>query len=213
MTKRINKIIKILVTSDFFLNYGWGLLSPVFAIFLLQNIAQNNPIQAAKIAGLASLFYWIPKSILQIPIGHYLDKNHGDKDDFWCMIMGNFLVGFTPLGFLISSSPWQIYLFQIFHAVGMAATIPSWMAIFTRHIDKGKEALEWSIESTFIGFGAGIAGGIGGLVAAAFGFKVLFISVSIFTFISTVLLLFIRKNLSSQNIPVPRPPIKPFIEP
>jgi MFS family permease len=214
MAKIINKIIKVLITSDFFLNLGWGLVGPVFAIFIVQNITVGSSSEAARVAGFASLSYWAVKSLLQIPIGKYLDKNHGEKDDFWFMVTGTFIAGFIPIGYLFSSAPWHIYLLQMIYAVGMSMAFPSWLAIFTRHIDKGKEALEWGMESTFLGAGAGIAGGVGGIVAATFGFNVVFIFVSGFTFLSSLLLLFIRKDISPKDKETKIvPPIRPFIEP
>lgn len=195
MNKLINKIVGVLVTSDFFLNLGWGLLSPIFAIFILDNITAGDSVKAVEVAGFAALFYWITKSFIEIPIGYVLDKMPGEKDDYWAMTIGLFVVAFVPLGYLISTEPWHIYIFQVMHAVGMAMALPSWLAIFTRHIDKGKEALEWGIESTSIGAGAGIAGGFGGLIAAAFGFKMVFILVSGLTFFSAILLLIIRSNV------------------
>lgn len=208
MLKSINKVIKILIASDFVLNSGWGLLAPVFAIFLVQKIALGSAAEGAKIAGFASLTYWIVKSSLQIPIGGYLDKKRGEKDDFWFMVLGTFLTGLTPFGYLIARFAWHIYAFQTIHAIGMAMVVPSWSAIFTRHIDKGKEAFEWGVESTSLGFGAGIAGAIGGILVALFGFNVIFILVGTFTIISAFLLLLIHKEI------VPRdkifPPIFPF---
>ena len=207
MPKSINKIIKILISSDFILNSGWGLLAPVFAIFLVQKIAAGSPEEGAKIAGFASLIYWIMKSLLQIPIGQYLDKKHGEKDDFFFMVFGTFLTGLTPFGYLISSLPWHIYGCQIIQAIGMAMVIPSWSAIFTRHIDKGKEAFEWGIRSTSLGFGLGISGAIGGILAALFGFKIIFILVGILNIISAFLLLLIHKEIA------PRDEIFPFFPP
>lgn len=213
MSKFVNKIIKILIMSDFFLNLGWGLLSPVFALFILQEITFNNPIKAAEVAGFTALFYWVTKSFIEIPLGRFLDKKDGEKDDFWFMTIGLFIVGLLPLGFLISSQPWHIYVLQIVRAVGMAMTLPSWLAIFTRHIDKGKEAFEWSLETTSIGAGAGIAGGLGGIVASMFGFNVLFYLVSMLTIIAAILLLFIKNNVSLKRdifvIPAERPTVEP----
>lgn len=65
MPKIINKVIKTLIISDFFLNLGWGFLSPIFAIFILERISNGGLAQAAEIAGLSALFYWIPKSFLK----------------------------------------------------------------------------------------------------------------------------------------------------
>ena len=203
---KINKVIKILITSDIFLNSGWGLLAPVFAIFILQNIQGGN----AKVAGFAAMTYWIVKSSLQIPIGKYLDKNHGEKDDLYFLILGTILVGFVPFGYLVSSLPWHIYLCQILQAVGMAMVIPPWDAIFTRHIDKGKEAFEWGLESTTLGFSAGIAGAIGGLLVAFVGFKIVFIMVGSFTFLAAALLFLIRKELIPKTKPsLPTLPFRP----
>jgi len=211
MTKAINKVIKILISSDFVLNSGWGLLGPVFAIFLVEKIAAGSSIEGAKIAGFAALIYWLLKSILQIPIGHYLDKNHGEKDDFWFMVLGTFLAGLSPFGFLVSSSAWHIYVLQALHALGMALVVPSWSAIFTRHIDKGREAFEWGIESTSLGLGAGLGGAIGGIMVALFGFKIIFILVGTLTIISALLLLLIHKEIYPQDklisrIPLPKVP-------
>jgi len=199
MSKIVNKIVKTLIFSDLFLNLGWGLLSPVFAIFILQKIAINGPLEAAEIAGLAALFYWIPKSLFEIPIGIYLDKNHGEKDDFWAMFFGLVTIAFVPIGYIFAYAPWHIYLLQTVYAAGMAVTLPSWMAIFTRHIDKGKEAFEWGMESASIGTGAGIAGGLSGIFVAMLGFQVLFVFVSAFTIFAAVLLLLIRNNVFSRD--------------
>jgi hypothetical protein len=199
MPKLINKVIKTLITSDLFVNLGWGLLSPVFAIFILEKVTNNGPLEAAKIAGLAALFYWIPKSFFEIPIAIYLDKHHGEKDDFWFMIFGNFIVALVPIGYIFSSVPWHIYLLQVIYAIGMAMAIPSWLAIFTRHIDKGKEAFEWGMETSSIGTGAGIAGGLSGILVAMLGFKMLFIFVSGFTIFSTILLLSIKNHVFTRD--------------
>lgn len=213
MPKVFNKIVGALIFSDFFLNLGWGLLSPIFAIFILENVSNMNAAKAAEVAGFAALFYWITKSFLEIPIGRFLDEKHGEKDDFWFMTIGLFIVAFVPIGYIFSTEPWHIYLFQILHAIGMAMALPSWLAIFTRHIDKGKEAFQWSMETTSIGAGAGIAGGIGGIIASILGFKTLFIFVSLLTFIAALLLLSVRKNVFTRDGDGFVPPIKSIVEP
>lgn len=199
MFKTINKVIRVLIINDFFLNSAWGLLGPIFALFIVQNITVGNATEAAKVAGFASLSYWLVKSLLQIPIGRYLDRNHGEKDDFIFSFLGIILATITPFGFLFSSLPWHIYLFQVLHAVGMAMLIPSWYAIFTRHIDKGKEAFEWGLDSTILGIGAGTTGAIGGIMAAFWGFKIIFILVGSLNMVSALLLLFIYKYMAPTD--------------
>lgn len=213
MAKLINKIVKALIVSDFFLNLGWGLLAPVFALFILEKITFQDPLKAAEVAGLSALFYWISKSFLEIPIGYFLDKKRGERDDFWFMVIGTLITGFVPIGFLFSNTPSHIYLWQVVHAVGMAMALPSWLAIFTRHIDKGKEGFEWGVETTSIGTGAGIAGGIGGIIVGYVGFNILFFIVSGMSFVSVICLFLIKNNMSarkeSETIITERPVIEP----
>lgn len=206
MSKPINKIIRVLITSDLVMAAGWGFVGPIFAIFIVQNIAIDSTAHAAQVAGFASLTYWLLKSILQIPIGRYLDKNHGEQDDFWFMFSGTFLSAFVPFIFMFSSEPLHIYAAQCVQAVAMAMVIPSWSAVFTRHIDKGEEAYEWGLRSTALGFGSGIAGATGGILVAIFGFKIIFVLVSAFTFVSALLLLLIRKEVAPHDKVLPRVP-------
>ena len=208
----INKIVKMLIVSDFFLNSGWGLMGPIFAIFIVKNIAVGNIAEAAKIAGFSALCFWITKSLLQIPIGRYLDKNHGERDDFWFMVLGTFMMALVPIGYLLSTQPWHIYGLQIFYAIAAALNFPSWSAIFTRHIDKGKEAVEWGTHSTVSGLGVGIAGGLGGIAVASFGFTSVFIFVSMFSVLAGCLLLTLNQDISFKNKKVLRTPVERHIK-
>jgi len=201
--KSINKVIKVLVSSDLALLFGWGLINPILAIFIVENINGGD----AKVAGMAVGIYWLTKSVIQIPIANYLDKNHGEKDDYYFLIGGILLASLTPFGFIFATLPWHIYLLQIIHALGLAAALPAWCGIFTRHIDKGKEAQSWALDSSALGIGAGAAGIIGGTVAEIFGFTPLFIGVGVFGIIAALLCLLIRKELSPKGkvILIPKP--------
>jgi MFS family permease len=199
----INKFIKILITSDFFLNYGLGLLGPIFSIFIIKNVTAGDMTEAAKVAGIATLLYWVPKSIIQIPVGRFVDKNHGETDDFWFMIGGLFLTALVPFGYLFSFLPWHIYVLQTIHGIGMAMSLPPWLALFTKRIDKGKEGLEWGVESTFLGLGAGIGGAAGGYLASIFGFSPVFIMAGCFNLFAVSILLLLHKKITRENFKAP----------
>lgn len=201
MFRNINKVIRSYIYWDITINSGWGFLAPIFSIFLLENIAIGNVSQGAKIAGLATLFYWTTKAIIQIPIGIYLDKNHGEKDDFWFYLVGTIVVGLVPFGFIFSYLPWHIYSLQIVQAIGMSMIIPSSYAIFIRHVDRGREAYESGLDSTLLGLGAGVTGAIGGILAGYIGFELIFVLTGVFTLLSALLIFPIRKNMLPE---VPR---------
>ena len=213
MLKSINKVIKVMIASDVALLTGFGFISPIFAIFIAQRITVGNTVEAAKIAGFAMAIYWGVKSILMVPFGKYLDKIRGEKDDLYFVIIGNILAAGAVFGYIFSYLSWHIYVLNGLYSLGMAMNIPGWTAIFTRHIDKGKEAFEWATRSTVIGIGAGIAGALGGVIAAKFGFNTLFIGVGIFVLVSALLPFLIYKQLVPRDHLPKVPPAKTAQEP
>jgi len=191
MKIQINKIVKYLVLSDLVFGAGWGLITPVFAIFIVDRIQGGT----AFVVGIASAIYWILKSILRIPIGMFLDKTIGERDDYWFLTVGLFMAAFVPFGYAIATLPWHIYMLQVFYAIGMAMSLSGWTAIFTRHIDKGKEATEWGIDATSVGLGAGISAAIGGWAVTQFGFALVLIAVGILGLIGASILFLLRDEI------------------
>ncbi len=188
---KINKVVKTMIKADLIFVSAFGLITPIFAVFILDQIKGGD----VKMVGFAAAIYWILKSLLQVPIGRYLDKNVGEKDDFYFVVGGYFLAVLVPLGYIFSSLPWHIYGLQALYAIAMGMAIPGWAAIFTRHIDKGKEAFEWSLESTAIGLGVGITGAVGGVLASKFGFDTVFIFAAIIALVGAILLTAIYKDV------------------
>jgi len=195
MSILINKVIRTLIQADLVFLAAFGLISPIFAVFITDQIKGGN----VEVVGFSAAVYWIIKSILQIPISEILDKKRGEKDDFYFLICGTILAALVPIGYIFSSLPWHVYLLQAIYGMGMAMAFPSWSAIFTRHIDRGKEAFEWGLESTALGFGTGLTGAIGGILVAYFGFDLLFVIVSILALVGALLPLMIRREMLSRG--------------
>ena len=199
----VNKVLGILIASDFLLQAAWGFIGPIFALFLTEQI-QGGSIQ---MVGFAVAVYWVTKSGIQPFLAHFLDVTDGEKDDFWFLVAGMFMANLVPFGFLFATNMFHIFILQVLHGIAMAMVVPSWAAIFTRHIQKGWEAFSWSIESTALGFAAGLAAAFGGILAGTVGFKVVFLIVCVFGLLSSFLLLLIRNHVSSpKRVSQPLPP-------
>ena len=209
MFKSINKVTKVLILSDIVLLTGLGFVSPIFAIFITDNIQGGD----VRVAGFAASVYWIILSIVLIPFGKYLDRKHGEKDDLYFIVVGNIVAAFAIFGYIFSEFPWHIYLLQAVYGIGIGMNIPGYAAIFTRHINKGKEAFSWSMRAAFVGIGVGIAGSLGGIIAYRFGFETLFIGVGIFLLLSASLPLLIKKELMPRDKKLPTVPEIKTIEP
>jgi len=198
-----------MIASDVALLTGFGFIDPIFALFITQKITVGNVGEAARVAGFAIAIYWGVLSLLMISFGRYLDKTQGEKDDIYFIIIGNILAAVAVFGYIFSSLPWHIYVLKGIYALGMAMNIPGWTAIFTRHIDKGKEAFEWATRATVIGIGAGVSGALGGVIASKFGFNILFVGVGIFILVSALLPFLIYREIYPKDKVLPRvPPTK-----
>lgn len=204
MFKNINRIVRVMVTSDLIMYSGWGLITPILAVYILDEIKGGN----VEVAGIAVGIYWAVKAVVQVPLAHFLDKNHGEKDDYYSLIGGTILTSLTPIGFIFSTLPWHIYFFQVLHAIGMAMVVPSWAGIYTRHIQKRREAFCWGLDSSAISIALGFGGIAGGILAKMFGFTPIFIAVSLTGFASVFLLLMLGSKdiLPKERIyPIPKP--------
>ncbi len=184
-------------------------MAPIFAIFLTEKIKGGN----VEVAGFAAAIYWIAHSVVMIPFGKYLDKKQGEKDDLWFIIIGNFLGALAVFGYIFSSLPWHIYVLQGIYGLGMGMNMPGYTAIFTRHIDKGREAFGWGARGALVGIGTGVAGALGGIIAKNFGFNTLFIGVAIFIIFSAFLPLLISKEMKTKDGKVPIVPEFKILEP
>jgi len=191
MKIKFNRIVKLLILSDLAFWTGWGLINPIFAIFIVGKIQGGS----IMVIGIATAIYWILKSLLRIPIGMLLDNIPGEKDDYLFLILGLLIAAVVPIGYIWSKFPWHIYLIQIVYAIGMAMTLSGWQAIFTRHIDRGKEATEWGLDATSVGIGTGISGVIGAWAVDAFGFEIVFISVAILGIIGVIFLIRLKDEI------------------
>ncbi|PIR75058.1 MAG: hypothetical protein CO030_01575 [Candidatus Magasanikbacteria bacterium CG_4_9_14_0_2_um_filter_42_11] len=131
----INPVIRFLILSDTIVMGSLGLLGPIFALFIADFITGGNE----AVAGLAAGIYLFTKSVLQIPIAHMIDNIRGEKDDFWLLFIFTFLMALVPLFYLVIHTPIQLYLVQFLLGFLTAFTFPTYMAIFTRHIDKKRK--------------------------------------------------------------------------
>lgn len=183
----INKIVKVLMLSDFIIISGFGFVAPIFALFITDKIHGGT----IETVGFASAFYWIAAVITRLPLARYIDKTKSEKDDFYFMIFGSVLISATPFLYIVSSQIWHIYLIQALYGLGYSLRLPGWYGMFTRHIDKNQEGYEWSFDSLISGVGSGITAAVGGIMAAKLGFNFLFVLIGVISVIGTAVLIFL----------------------
>jgi len=152
--------------------------------------------------GIAAAIYWLLKSTLELPIAKYLDDTPGEKDDFTALVAGLFLGAFSALGFTWVREIWQLYLVQVVHAIAFALYVPSWSAMFSRHLDKDRVSFDWSLDSTAAGIAAGITGLLSGILAENLGFNGVFVVAGVFAMLAALVL------ISVPDLVLPKPVIR-----
>lgn len=185
----LNKIAKYLILSDLVFYSGWGLISPIFAIFVLNSIIGGT----AFVVGMAAGVNLIVRSLLRVPFGIYADKSQ--RKSFHFMFLGLLIASVVPIGYIFARTPMAIYVLQAILGAALALSTAGWTCLFSRHMDKKKESTEWGIDAVAVGIGPGIAGILGGVAVTYFSFNAVFSIVAILGLIGVLLLLVIKKNI------------------
>ncbi len=189
--KEINTVVKLLIASDIVLIGSYGLLTPVFALFVEDFVRGGN----ATVAGVAAGIYLFTKSAFQIPVAVLLDKIKGEKDDFYFLFFGSIAMSLIPLSYLFVYEPWHLYLAQFALGIFTALTFPSFMAMFTRHIDSKKEGTEWGVYYTLTDLASASLSAVGGYLASVYGFHWLIIAMVTLSVSGSLMLWLIKPYL------------------
>ena len=184
---KVGRVVKYFIICDLIFWGGWGIVQPIFAVFVLENIAGATVVTVGVLAAI----FWTVKSVLQIPLARYLDKTPGEKDDFYALISGLFLASISAFLFVLAKDVWQLYLIEILHSAALALYVVSWTPIFSRHLDGDKVSFDWALDSSAVGIAAGLTGFFGGVIAKFFGFEAVFVLVALFSAASAMVLLLV----------------------
>ena len=179
MLKPNRLIVKIILTS-FFVFAGWGLIAPIFALFITGEIRGGS----LEFVGLAVGIHWIARAVCQPFLAYRMDVVKGEQDDMVFLLNGTLISTVVPLMYLFAWDAWHIIMLEAIRGVGLAMVVPTLSGVLTRHVDKHWESYTWSLQNTAISFAAGFSAIFGGVIAGVLGFKVVFIIVSIIGAIS-----------------------------
>ncbi len=107
------------------------------------------------------------------------------------LTFGFLLLGITAFLFAGVSKVWEFYLVQAIRGIAMAFYAATWTVIFSKHLDKKREAFEWSLDSMAVGIGAGLSGLMGSVIAESFGYYTLFVVVGIMSLMGAAILMLV----------------------
>lgn len=203
---KLNQVILVIILAEFVFTVAAGLITPFLSIFILEDIRGAT----VAVVGFATALYWVAKSLLQFPIARHLDRNHGEIDDYYSMLIGVALVVIAVYAYYFAREIWHVYALQLLIAVGDAFIVPPFYAIFTRHIDRDSVGFEWALRSGFsIGAASALGGAISGILAATIGIRPIFLVNGTLMLIGLAILLFLKPYIRPK---VPTPVGRVFLE-
>lgn len=183
----MNKTLKLLMFSDIFILSGFGLISPILAIFIKDNLV-GGTIMAA---GIASAIFMITHALLQILFAYKFNP----KDRLWMLRLGTALFILVPLGYIFSTTIYHIYTIEFIYGIAAAFAYPSWSSLFTSNLEKGKRGFQYSIYSSSVSIGTAITAGVGALLAEKIGFEWVFAITGLFALVGFFILMKLEKKI------------------
>ncbi len=197
----MNRVTKLLLISDIFVVSGFGLVEPILSIFIKDNLL-GGQIYAA---GVASMLFLFTKSCIQLPFSRYVDKH--DHSVRW-LIAGSLCIALVPFCYIYATRVEHIYIAQILFGVGSGLAYPTWLGLWSTHLDPHHESFEWSLYSTLTGLGTAGAAAIGATLVQFIGFKPTFLIVGLLSLVGCFILFFLlhkdRTRLSRVRVPKKR---------
>lgn len=186
----MHRILRVLILSDLFILGGFGLIQPVFAIFILQQINQAT----VTAVGLAVAVQLLTKALFQSFVGRWSDEERGNRRELGTLFVGSLIMSLVPLGYFFSHTLAQVFFLQFAYGLGGALAYPGWMVIFTRYLRHDKAGYEWGAYNTIITLGTAATAFLGAYIVDQYSFQHLFVLICGLSLLGTSLLTYIFKH-------------------
>ena len=161
----MNNTLKLLTISDIFIFTGFGLISPILAVFIKDGL--NATLFQV---GIASAIFLIVHAVLQIIFAQIFNS----KDRRWMLIVGTILIAIVPFIYIFSTKIEHIFIAQLIYGIGAGFAYPSWYSLFSSNIEKKQSGFQWSIYNSGVSIGTGISAAAGAWLAEEIGFQWVF---------------------------------------
>jgi MFS family permease len=172
----MKKDMQILLYSNYLNTFGYSLFGPLYSLFVLKVGG------SAFTAGATWSAYMLAAGLFIFLFGKFGDVFYSHRKGM--IIAGYFVLAFGALAFVMVTNTFDIYLVQIFNALGVGLLTPIWKASYARTEYKGKEAEGWALFDGADYILIAIAAFLGGVYVTYFSFTNLFIAIFVIQIIA-----------------------------
>ncbi len=178
---QLNPFVRAYMVSEAMLWSAWDFVIPIFAVFIVKNIS-GGTIQTAAIG---YSIYLITRVIFELISGRLLSQST-NKKKLMMAIFGMLCLSISYFGFAFSQNISTVFFLYSLLGVGLGLASPAKNSLFSIHLDKNKEATEWSLADATVFISMALATALGGFIAAFYGFPTLFMLSCIVTILATI---------------------------
>lgn len=178
---QINPVVRAFILAEMFLWSGWNFFFPLIGVFVIEEVGGAD----LKVVATAYSLYMVSRVGFELLSAKKFGRAK-DTTRLAITIVGGLIIGFGYLSFLVASSVFLLFLTYILIGAGIGISSPTKLSLFSMHLDKNKEATEWSFYDALSFGGMAISGVLGGVIASKFGFDVIFIGAAFLNFLGVL---------------------------
>lgn len=185
----VNPIVKAFIFSEMLIWSAYNFFNPILAVYVVTQIPGGQ----VELAAFGFSIYLIARVIAEIISAKIIAK-YSESKRLVVIIIGLLILSSAYYLFSVSKTIYFLYTAFIGMGLGLGISSPAKMSLFSKHIDKNREAEEWSIVDATSLIGMALAGALGGFIANKYGYSILFIIATITNLLSIFpYLLFVKR--------------------
>lgn len=168
--KRLNRSLRILITTNTTMNFVVGLFAPFYAVYVVKIGG------SVAIAGISWALFSIVAGLLTLLFSNWELKI---KEQELLMASSYVLKVVVFLSYAFMTSLPQLFLTQIIWGISSALNNPAFDALYTSHTSKDSLISEWGGWEGISAISTGAAALVGGIAIEILGYQSVFIAMAI----------------------------------
>jgi len=170
---KLNPSLRILISTNTILVFIMQLFVPFYAVFILRLG------ESIAFAGFSWALFYIVSGVLTLVLSRWEMRI---KEQELLIAAGYFLRSVVFMSYVFMGSIPQLLLTQIMWGAAAALGNPAFDVVYARHTDSENSILQWGEWEGIAAIASGVAALLGGIVAEAFGFEIVFLIMAVLSF-------------------------------
>jgi MFS family permease len=190
----MNRWIRTIIQGDMFYLIAFGLLTPIFALFLIERI----PNASLLTVGIAEAIFLMTLAILRpfTQLSSQSDtKGYRTQYLLW---FGSVFIVLSPFLYLLSRDMLDIFVIQMIYGIGVAFSEPAWSRLVSQTCEMKQTNYNEPYYATGTLIAAGLAA-IGGFIADSQGIPALLLYVGATLFCAALVMIFIYSRIGIKT--------------